>query len=387
MDLLRRLRRPRPAPAPAAARNAAAAPAWRAPYRAAKPPRGLAPAPGVDTRLAHYLGFLAHVERATFRVSGDGPALIARLGMDRAAFEALAAHYPAGRRYLAADAPPNWHRRRYRTYVQPITEGLAELGEGRPALVIVGDNTRSAAVPAFAKSRLAEPAGFTILMPLNRQWHFGPMDEVAAHDIPFAQKEPRLVWRGKTTGLFVDRPGTAERGARAHILALAAAERADIDLGFSGLTPPIETHADPALAGAARAAVKGELSMGEQLACRYLLALEGHDVASGLKWMLASNSVVLMPRPRIDSWACESLMEPFVHYVPVRPDLADLDEALAWCRANDGACRRIAANANAFVAPFRDGPGERALAHAVAERVLERAQFVAGDDLPTGVLG
>lgn len=398
MDLLRRLRRPRPRPAaappaPAASPSPAnpaaptpAAPTWRAQYVGTVPGRKVVASPGFDVRLNHYLGFLATLDGATFRVCGTGPALIGRLGMDRDAFEALAARYEAGRRYLGADAHPNWHRRRYRTYVQPITEGLAGLGERRPFLVIVGDNTRSAAIPAFAKSRLAEPAGFTILLPLNRQWHFGRIGEVAAHDIPFAHKEPRLVWRGKTTGVFVDRPGTAERGARAHILARAAAERADMDLGYSGLTPPIENHADTALTAAVRAAVKGELSMAEQLACRYLLALEGHDVASGLKWMLASNSLVLMPRPRIDSWACESLMQPFVHYVPVRPDLADLDDALAWCRANDAACRRIVANAQAFVAPFGDDAAERDLAHAVAERVLARATFTAGEGLPAGIL-
>ena len=44
----------------------------------------------------------------------------------------------------------------------------------------------------------------------------------------------------------------------------------------------------------------------EQLKCRYLLAVEGNDVASGLKWMLASNSVVLMAPPRRETWLAES---------------------------------------------------------------------------------
>ena len=36
---------------------------------------------------------------------------------------------------------------------------------------------------------------------------------------------------------------------------------------------------------------------------------KGNDVASGLKWMLASNSVVFMPLPRVETWAMESLLQ------------------------------------------------------------------------------
>lgn len=71
----------------------------------------------------------------------------------------------------------------------------------------------------------------------------------------------------------------------------------------------------------------------EQLKYRYLIAVEGaasvqhplrcaihvftpspptttgNDVASGLKWMLASNSVVFMPLPRYETWIEESMLE------------------------------------------------------------------------------
>lgn len=57
---------------------------------------------------------------------------------------------------------------------------------------------------------------------------------------------------------------------------------------------------------------------GEKVDVRYLLEfkgiimLEGNDVASGLKWALLSQSVVLMPRPRHTSWCMEELLEPWV---------------------------------------------------------------------------
>ena len=51
------------------------------------------------------------------------------------------------------------------------------------------------------------------------------------------------------------------------------------------------------------------------------------------------------------------LLEPYVDHVPVKADLSDLEEKIAWCRAHDEECKQIAANClekyNKFVA--RDG--------------------------------
>jgi hypothetical protein len=35
-------------------------------------------------------------------------------------------------------------------------------------------------------------------------------------------------------------------------------------------------------------------------------------------------------------------LEPWVNYVPVRADMADIEEKIAWCRSHDAECRRIA---------------------------------------------
>lgn len=54
------------------------------------------------------------------------------------------------------------------------------------------------------------------------------------------------------------------------------------------------------------------------------------DVSSGLKWALYSNSVVLMPRPTFTSWAMEERLAPWVHYVPLRDDLSDVEDRVRW---------------------------------------------------------
>ncbi|RAH98892.1 hypothetical protein DLJ53_24995 [Acuticoccus sediminis] len=350
------------------------------------PPRTLRPALSFDQRLTHCLGALASIETATFRVDTGHPQMIGRTGMDRAAFEAAAAHYASGRRFLT-DHPERRRSRLFRTYVAPVSVDHGEIATGHPFLVFVSDNVEAYELPTLVKSRPAGFAGLSVLFPLNYAWHFGSLGKVEAADMPFEKKARRLVWRGKTTGLQLDRPGSLDRGSRSFVPQFNARNtNPAIDLGFSHLTPSVDNLGDAVLTAALRTAVKETLSLEEHLGSRYLLSLEGHDVASGLKWMLASNSVVLMPRPRCESWACERHLEPFVHYVPVRPDLSDLEEAFAWCLDNDAACRRISANARAFMAPFLDAGAERALTEAVLEAYFAKVRLVPGDGLDARLL-
>ena len=66
------------------------------------------------------------------------------------------------------------------------------------------------------------------------------------------------------------------------------------------------------------------------------------DVASGLKWALLSQSVVLMPKPKHTSWAMEELLQPWVHYIPISDSLIDVEDKMQWVVDNDESARRIA---------------------------------------------
>lgn len=46
-------------------------------------------------------------------------------------------------------------------------------------------------------------------------------------------------------------------------------------------------------------------------------------------------------------WYYDSV-EPWVHFIPIEPDLSDLAEKIAWCRDHDQECQRIAAEGRAF---------------------------------------
>ena len=45
----------------------------------------------------------------------------------------------------------------------------------------------------------------------------------------------------------------------------------------------------------------------------------------------------------------EELLEPWVHYIPVEEDFSDLEDILAWARANDEKCKMISRRATLWV--------------------------------------
>jgi len=87
----------------------------------------------------------------------------------------------------------------------------------------------------------------------------------------------------------------------------------------------------------------------EMLKYKYLLSIEGNDVATGLKWMLYSNSVVLMAPPTKATWAMEDLLLPFVHYIPVAPDYSNLLKMIRWAEEHQHACQVISKRATDFM--------------------------------------
>ena len=85
---------------------------------------------------------------------------------------------------------------------------------------------------------------------------------------------------------------------------------------------------------------------------RYLLSVEGNDVATNLKWTLASNSVVLMPVPTRESFILEGSLTPWVHYVPIKSDTSDLMEKVAYCERNLQHCENISLASTRYMLQF-----------------------------------
>ena len=86
----------------------------------------------------------------------------------------------------------------------------------------------------------------------------------------------------------------------------------------------------------------------EMLQYKYQLDIDGEVNAwSALWWKLYSNSVVFKVDSHYEQWYYKDLKE-WVHYIPVKADLSDLEEKYKWALENDEKCYEIAMRGKEF---------------------------------------
>ena len=196
--------------------------------------------------------------------------------------------------------------------------------------------------------------GVILKMSVGRHW--GAIQLVKKNDMPFENKKNILLWRGATTGQ------DENRFEDNRLLAVKTMIDNDIcDVGFTVICQG--QNPDKKLC-------KNSMNFKQQLEYKYILSLEGNDVASGLKWQLYSNSVVFMRKPRIVSWAMEDKLEPYVHYVPLLDDFSDFKQQIEWANNNQDKCKEISANAKKFIEQFLDNEKEKKIEKLVFEKYL-----------------
>jgi hypothetical protein len=99
---------------------------------------------------------------------------------------------------------------------------------------------------------------------------------------------------------------------------------------------------------------KGSLNIQEQLEYKFLLAIEGNDVASNLKWAMSSNSLVMMSKPKYETWFMEGSLISGYHYVLLKDDYSDIEEKIKYYSEHIGEANSIIKNANKYVNNFKN---------------------------------
>jgi len=88
------------------------------------------------------------------------------------------------------------------------------------------------------------------------------------------------------------------------------------------------------------------LSIIEHMQYKYQLLLDGNCASwPGAYWRLHTNCVVLKQSSEQIQWYY-SLLKPWIHYIPISSDLADLIEKIKWAQNNDNKVKEIIKNAN-----------------------------------------
>lgn len=98
--------------------------------------------------------------------------------------------------------------------------------------------------------------------------------------------------------------------------------------------------------------LKPRISIAAHLEYKFILSLEGNDVATNLKWIMSSNSIAVMPKPKYETWFMEGTLIPDFHYVQIKDDYSDLAEKLQHYIDHPDEAQAIINNANQYTRQF-----------------------------------
>ena len=205
-----------------------------------------------------------------------------------------------------------------------------------PGLLIdveFGDVRNVPKVPTIVKDRpIRDDDQNAVIMKLDKFRHF----QMPADAIAFSDKLPTVVWRGDLNNPI-----------RTKFLK-AVRDLPFCDVGSHKPNAPAE-YAKPFL------------SISQHQRYRYIVSLEGNDVATNLKWILSSKSLCLMPPPTYETWFAERQLEANVHYVPLAADFSDIADHVAYFERHPAKAERIIAAANAYCRTFENEQTEQAI--------------------------
>tara|TARA_R110002074_G_scaffold12423_3_gene45440 strand:+ start:2673 stop:3551 length:879 start_codon:yes stop_codon:yes gene_type:complete len=208
--------------------------------------------------------------------------------------------------------------------------------------------------PVLVKIRdTHNPDSKGVLASLESPRHWG--DLFKHKDMDWYDKRPDFIWRGADTN---------RRGTR---LSFVKRFHQEYNIGFSHYVQNSNEKPGQYLAEY----LKGHVDIGGMLKYKYLPVVDGNDKSSALGWILASNSIPIMPRPRFHSWLCEPWLESGKHYIECLPDFSDLLERVAWCKDHDQECSEIAENGTKFMLQFMNPMTESFIEKKIIEYINE----------------
>ena len=113
------------------------------------------------------------------------------------------------------------------------------------------------------------------------------------------------------------------------------------------------------------------MSINEQLQYKFILSIEGNDVATSTKWIMSSNSLCFMTKPKFETWFMEGKLIPNYHYVLINDDYSDLEEKVEYYIHNTEEAENIINNANSYTFQFKNKKSEDWLHLKILERYFK----------------
>ena len=198
--------------------------------------------------------------------------------------------------------------------------------------------------PTLVKCRpIGEDNDFFVLLKLNSNRFFN----FKADRLKFSQKRNSAIFRGPC-----HRPHRQEFIRRCHGLP-------NTDIG------------DTRQSASGQKVHRRFTPISEQLKHKFIISIEGNDVSSNLPWIMASNSLAFMTKPKFEGWFMQGELVPDVHYVLLKDDYSDLEEKIDYYSSNDLEALEIIRNAQNHVEQFFDEDNELLVSLLVLKKYFE----------------
>lgn len=204
-----------------------------------------------------------------------------------------------------------------------------------------GDETHINDYPTLFKARpITENNSNSILFKLNKRRHFRWIKD----PYTFREKKNMMIYRGEV-----------RRGARKAF---------------------VEKYHEHQLCNVGQTNKKKEnvpwqkerIPMHQQLEYKFIFCPEGNDVATSLKWVMSSNSLCIMPKPRFETWFMEGTLQAGVHYLELKDDFSNLEALISYYSAHPEEAEQIIDNAHAYIQNFKNQNMEDLLCLKVLEK-------------------
>lgn len=210
-----------------------------------------------------------------------------------------------------------------------------------------GDVTEVPSCPAFVKSRpITSDNTNSVVLKLNQWRHFVFVNDKQ----PFRTKKNMIVFRN-----------VVRQAHRAKFLELYFGNPL-CDIGKTN-DDYAEEHPEWK---------QDFMTMSQQLKYKFIACIEGNDVATNLKWVMSSNSVAVMPRPKYETWFMEATLIPDYHYIEINPDYSNLIERMQYYTEHPEAAEAIIKHAHEYIEKFRNRKIEFAIQLTVADEYFRR---------------
>lgn len=209
---------------------------------------------------------------------------------------------------------------------------------------VFGDVIHVPDEPAIVKSRPIHGDNTnSVVLKLEKLRHFLFVNDRKS----FAEKENRIISRGKASG----------KEHRIKFLEMyyqhPMCDVGQVDRGDKAYPAP-------------------RMTLGEHLNFKFIMCLEGNDVASNLKWVMSSNSLAVMPLPKYETWFMEGTLIPNYHYVLIKDDYSDLEERMRYYIDHPEEAEKIIYQAHEYVKQFRNKKRENLISLMVLDKYFKQ---------------